>query len=51
MRDKAIFATRQLCKRQLTWLRAMTERIVIDCCADSATHDAVEAIERALDTR
>lgn len=51
MRDKAIFATRQLCKRQLTWLRAMTERVVIDCCADSATHDAVEAIERALDTR
>jgi tRNA dimethylallyltransferase len=51
MRDKAIFATRQLCKRQLTWLRAMTERIVIDCCADPATHDAVEAIERALDER
>lgn len=49
MRDKGIFATRQLCKRQLTWLRAMTERIVIDCCGDSATRDAVEAIERALD--
>jgi tRNA dimethylallyltransferase len=49
MRDKGIFATRQLCKRQLTWLRGMTERIVVDCCADSATRDAVEAIERALD--
>lgn len=49
MRDKGVFATRQLCKRQLTWLRAMTERIVIDCCAGSATRDAVEAIERALD--
>lgn len=49
MRDKGIFATRQLCKRQLTWLRAMTERIVIDCCADSATRDAVVAIERVLD--
>jgi tRNA dimethylallyltransferase len=45
MRDKGIFATRQLCKRQLTWLRSMPERIVIDCCADSATRGAVRAIE------
>ncbi|MEX3931388.1 tRNA (adenosine(37)-N6)-dimethylallyltransferase MiaA [Paraburkholderia phymatum] len=46
MRDKGIFATRQLCKRQLTWLRAMPERIVIDCCADDATAQALHAIER-----
>lgn len=46
MRDKGIFATRQLCKRQLTWLRSMPERIVIDCCASSATDEAVRAIER-----
>jgi tRNA dimethylallyltransferase len=45
MRDKGIFATRQLCKRQLTWLRSMPERIVIDCCADSATQEALRAIE------
>ncbi|WP_430364149.1 tRNA (adenosine(37)-N6)-dimethylallyltransferase MiaA [Trinickia sp. NRRL B-1857] len=45
MRDKGIFATRQLCKRQLTWLRSMAERIVIDCCAPSATDDAVRAVE------
>lgn len=49
MRDKGIFATRQLCKRQLTWLRSMPERIVIDCCAASATRDAVKAVERVLD--
>jgi tRNA dimethylallyltransferase len=48
MRDKGIFATRQLCKRQLTWLRSMPERIVIDCCSDSATRDAVRAIEEAV---
>lgn len=30
-RDKGVFATRQLCKRQLTWLRSISERIVIDC--------------------
>lgn len=37
MRETGIIATRQLCKRQLTWLRAMPERIVIDCLAPDAT--------------
>ncbi|GJH23448.1 tRNA (adenosine(37)-N6)-dimethylallyltransferase MiaA [Caballeronia novacaledonica] len=46
MRDKGIFATRQLCKRQLTWLRAMPERVVVDCCAEDATQRAMEAMER-----
>ena len=31
LRETGIAATRQLAKRQLTWLRAMPERIVIDC--------------------
>ncbi|TAM03013.1 MAG: tRNA (adenosine(37)-N6)-dimethylallyltransferase MiaA [Paraburkholderia sp.] len=44
MRDKGVFATRQLCKRQLTWLRAMPERIVVDCCAAQATAQAVAAV-------
>ncbi|MDR5731128.1 tRNA (adenosine(37)-N6)-dimethylallyltransferase MiaA [Caballeronia sp. LZ025] len=44
MRDKGIFATRQLCKRQLTWLRGMPERIVVDCCAGDATGRAVTAV-------
>ncbi|SAL09260.1 tRNA delta(2)-isopentenylpyrophosphate transferase [Caballeronia cordobensis] len=48
MRDKGIFATRQLCKRQLTWLRAMPERVVVDCCAGDATERVVEAVERIL---
>jgi tRNA dimethylallyltransferase len=51
MRDKGVFATRQLCKRQLTWLRAMPERIVIDCCADDATGQALHALERIVDGR
>jgi len=46
MRDKGIFATRQLCKRQLTWLRSMPERIVVDCCAADATGQAVAAVTR-----
>ncbi|MDR5778527.1 tRNA (adenosine(37)-N6)-dimethylallyltransferase MiaA [Caballeronia sp. LZ065] len=47
MRDKGVFATRQLCKRQLTWLRGMPERVVVDCCAADATETAMEALERA----
>ncbi|MBT9508305.1 tRNA (adenosine(37)-N6)-dimethylallyltransferase MiaA [Rhodoferax sp.] len=31
LRDKGIFATRQLAKRQITWLRAMPERHVVAC--------------------
>jgi len=37
MRETGIIATRQLCKRQLTWLRAMPDRIVVDCCAPDAS--------------
>ena len=44
MRDKGIFATRQLCKRQLTWLRSIPERIVVDCCAPDTTARALAAI-------
>lgn len=45
MRDKGVFATRQLCKRQLTWLRSFTDRTVIDCCADDLVTQAADAIE------
>ncbi|NYH22497.1 tRNA (adenosine(37)-N6)-dimethylallyltransferase MiaA [Paraburkholderia bryophila] len=48
MRDKGVFATRQLCKRQLTWLRGMTERVVVDCCDPHATARVLDAIEVLL---
>ncbi|ACD15173.1 tRNA delta(2)-isopentenylpyrophosphate transferase [Paraburkholderia phytofirmans PsJN] len=48
MRDKGVFATRQLCKRQLTWLRSMPERVVVDCCDPHATARVLEAIEALL---
>ncbi|MFM0672639.1 tRNA (adenosine(37)-N6)-dimethylallyltransferase MiaA [Paraburkholderia sediminicola] len=48
MRDKGVFATRQLCKRQLTWLRSMTERVVVDCCDPHATARVLDAIEALL---
>jgi tRNA dimethylallyltransferase len=37
LREKCIIATRQLAKRQLTWLRAMPDRHVIDCLDTNPT--------------
>ncbi len=50
MREQAIAATRQLAKRQLTWLRSTPERIAVDALADDATAQVVEAFERAAAT-
>lgn len=35
--ERAIAATRQLAKRQLTWLRSMTARTIIDCTASDSS--------------
>ncbi|KAF1035793.1 MAG: tRNA dimethylallyltransferase [Herbaspirillum frisingense] len=48
MREKGIAATRQLAKRQLTWLRSMPDRIVIDCNRASATEEVLAEVEKAL---
>ena len=42
--EQAIAATRQLAKRQLTWLRSQPGRHVIDCLASDATCRAVDKI-------
>ncbi|NBU88454.1 MAG: tRNA (adenosine(37)-N6)-dimethylallyltransferase MiaA [Betaproteobacteria bacterium] len=42
LRDRAIAATRQLAKRQLTWLRSMPERRVVVCDADHALQAVME---------
>lgn len=47
-REKSIIATRQLGKRQLTWLRAMDERIVFDCLASDAAEQVWERVRQAL---
>jgi tRNA dimethylallyltransferase len=47
LRETGIAATRQLAKRQLTWLRSMPDRIVIDCLGpDPAGAIAAEAAAR-----
>jgi len=40
LRDRGIFATRQLAKRQLTWLRGMGDIVEVDCL-DPAMHEIV----------
>jgi tRNA dimethylallyltransferase len=44
MREKGIAATRQLAKRQLTWLRSMPERIVIDCIGNTVASTVLETV-------
>jgi tRNA dimethylallyltransferase len=48
MRDKGVFATRQLCKRQLTWLRGMSERVVVDCCAGDSVEQVLGVVEGVI---
>ena len=42
LRDKGIFATRQLAKRQLTWLRGMDTRRVVACDAPDALNQVLK---------
>jgi tRNA dimethylallyltransferase len=47
MREQGLAATRQLGKRQVTWLRALDERETIDCLAKDAQAQVVDAFARA----
>lgn len=44
LRETGIIATRQLAKRQLTWLRSMPERVVIDCLSANSTSKMLKQI-------
>jgi tRNA dimethylallyltransferase len=48
VRERGIAATRQLAKRQLTWLRSMPERHVVACDADDALAHCEARVERLL---
>lgn len=48
MRDKGIFATRQLCKRQLTWLRGMDDTLEVECLAPGLTRRVKDLIQSFL---
>ena len=46
LQELGVAATRQLAKRQLTWLRGMNERIIIPCDAPNALAQTLAAVER-----
>ena len=48
LRDRGIFATRQLAKRQLTWLRSMPQRVVVACDAPDALAQVLQWAEQHL---
>ena len=47
-RERALVATRQLAKRQITWLRSMPQRQAFACDQPDALAQLLEAVERAL---
>jgi tRNA dimethylallyltransferase len=48
LREQGIAATRQLAKRQLTWLRAMTEVMDFDCLADDLSDQVLAHLRQRL---
>src|SRR5450830_2201550 len=48
LRETGIIATRQLAKRQLTWLRSMPERIVIDCLSHNPPQQILQLAKEHL---
>ncbi len=47
--DQGIAATRQLAKRQLTWLRGMADNIELDCLAPDLAQQVLAAVRPATD--
>ena len=47
-REQGIAATRQLAKRQITWLRAQPERVIVDCLAADAVARTIDAVAAVL---
>jgi tRNA dimethylallyltransferase len=50
LQEKGIAATRQLCKRQLTWLRGMPDRHIIACDAPDALAQVLGLVNTWLKT-
>ena len=48
LREMGIAATRQLAKRQLTWLRSMPDRQVVDCLSSNPTEQILSLVTARL---
>jgi tRNA dimethylallyltransferase len=51
LRDKGVFATRQLAKRQITWLRSMPQRHIVACDAPEALQQVLELVDLQTQNR
>jgi tRNA dimethylallyltransferase len=51
LRDKGIFATRQLAKRQITWLRSMPRRHAVACDHPNAQDQLLQAVRGVVRER
>ncbi len=51
LRDKGVFATRQLAKRQITWLRSMPQRQVVAADAPDALAQVLALVDTAMETQ
>jgi len=51
LRAQGVAATRQLAKRQLTWLRAMKDRVDFDCLAADVSSQVLMHLKRVLAVR
>jgi len=49
LRSQGIAATRQLAKRQLTWLRAMEGVTVFDCLAEDVSAPVLAYVRREIE--
>ncbi|MEO7953133.1 MAG: tRNA (adenosine(37)-N6)-dimethylallyltransferase MiaA [Polaromonas sp.] len=50
LRDKGVFATRQLAKRQITWLRSMPQRQIVACDAPGALEQVLARVRHHVET-
>ncbi|MBB2486340.1 tRNA (adenosine(37)-N6)-dimethylallyltransferase MiaA [Mitsuaria sp. WAJ17] len=50
LQERGAAATRQLAKRQITWLRSMPQRIVLDCQSPQAPLHLMAQLQRLLGT-
>ena len=48
LRDKGVFATRQLAKRQITWLRSLPQRRVVACDEPTAVAQVLGLVKEQL---
>ena len=50
LRDRGVFATRQLAKRQITWLRSLPQRTVLEADGQDVLKQALAWVDRHMST-